>query len=117
MQRFTGLIGLAVILAVAYLFSRNRRAIQPRIILWGLGLQFTFAFLVLKTPFAAVFTALSRGINNLLGYASEGSKFVFGEKLGANGPEFGVILAFQILPIIIFTASLFSVLYYLGVMQ
>ena len=66
MQRFTGLIGLAVILGVAFLFSSNRKAIQPRIVLWGLGLQFSFAFLVLKTPLAEAFTALSNGINHVL---------------------------------------------------
>jgi CNT family concentrative nucleoside transporter len=117
MSRFTGLIGLAVILAIAYLGSKNRKAIQPRIVLWGLGLQFAFAFLVLKTPVAGAFTTLSNGINHLLSYAGEGSKFVFGDKLGAASDTFGVILAFQVLPIIIFIASLFSVLYYLGVMQ
>ena len=104
MQRFTGLIGLAVILGVAFLFSSNRKAIQPRIVLWGLGLQFSFAFLVLKTPLAEAFTALSNGINHVLGYAAEGSKFVFGNNLGGADGGFGVILAFQILPIIIFLA-------------
>src|SRR4029079_15635270 len=117
MQRFTGLLGLAVIVLVAFLFSRNRKAVQPRIVLWGLGLQFTFAFLVLKTPVAIAFTKLSEGMNHILGYASEGSRFVFGDRLGAGADIFGVILAFQVLPIIIFTASLFSVLYYLGIMQ
>ncbi len=117
MQRYTGLLGLAVIVGVAYLFSRNRRAIQPRVLFWGLGLQFTFAFLVLKTPLSGVFTAMSTGVNKVLGYAAEGSKFVFGDTLGAQSDQFGVILAFQVLPIIIFIASLFSVLYYLGVMQ
>ena len=52
MDRFTGLLGLLVVMAVAYLFSNNRRAIQPRVIFWGLGLQIGFAFLVLKTPVA-----------------------------------------------------------------
>ena len=47
MERFTGLLGLVVIIGVAYLFSSNRRAIQPRVLIWGLGLQFAFAFLVL----------------------------------------------------------------------
>lgn len=117
MERFTGLLGLAVILAVAYLFSRDRKAVQLRIVAWGLGLQFAFAFLVLKTPFAEVFTTASNGINHLLSYASQGIQFVFGDKLGTEGGGFGVIFAFQILPIIIFIASLFSVLYYLGVMQ
>ena len=55
MQRFTGLLGLVVIVAVAFLFSNNRRAIRPRVIYWGLGLQFGFAFLVLKTPIAEWF--------------------------------------------------------------
>ena len=52
MERFTGLLGMVVVMAVAYLFSSNRRAIQPRVIFWGLGLQIGFAFLVLKTPMA-----------------------------------------------------------------
>ncbi len=117
MDRFTGLLGLVVILAVAVLFSNNRSAIRPRIILWGLGLQFGFAFLVLKTDFGKVFQAIGRGVNHLIEYSGEGSKFVFGEKLGAPSDQFGVIFAFQVLPIIIFIASFFAILYYLGVMQ
>jgi CNT family concentrative nucleoside transporter len=117
MQRYTGLLGLVVIIAVAYLFSTNRRAIQPRVIFWGLGLQFGFAFLVLKTNFGLIFEAIGVGVNHLLQYSAEGSKFVFGDKLGAPSQEFGVIFAFQVLPIIIFIASFFGILYYLGVMQ
>ncbi len=117
MDRFTGLLGLAAILAVCVLFSKHRSAVKPSLILWGLGLQFLFAFLVLKTGFGRVFDALSAGVSALLHYSEAGSRFVFGDKLGANTPEFGVIFAFQVLPIIIFTASLFSILYYFGVMQ
>src|SRR5882762_1984856 len=117
MERFTGLLGLVVIVAVAYLFSTNRRAIQPRVLYWGLGLQFGFAFLVLKTPVADLFKAASAGVNHLLGYAIEGSKFVFGDKLGVKNDQFGVVFAFQVLPIVIFIASLFAILYYLGIMQ
>jgi CNT family concentrative nucleoside transporter len=117
MDRFTGLLGIAVVMAAAYLFSNNRRAIQPRVIYWGLGLQLGFAFLVLKTPLARAFRSLSNVINRLLGFSIEGSKFVFGDKLGAPSDQFGVVFAFQILPIIIFIASLFAILYYLGVMQ
>ncbi len=117
MDRFTGLLGLAAILTVCILFSKHRRAVKPSLILWGLGLQFLFAFLVLKTGFGRVFDALSAGVSALLHYSEAGSRFVFGDKLGANTPEFGVIFAFQVLPIIIFTASLFSILYYFGVMQ
>src|SRR5258706_1540252 len=106
MQRYSGLLGLVVIVAVAYLFSANRRAIQPRVIFWGLGLQFGFAFLVLKTNFGLVFQKIGVGVNHMLNYAAEGSKFVFGDKLGATNDQFGVIFAFQVLPIIICIASL-----------
>src|SRR5580692_1649336 len=117
MGRFTGVLGLLVIVAVAFIFSNNRRAIQPRVIIWGLGLQFGFAFLVLKTPVERGFIVASNGVNHLLDYAAAGSAFVFGDKLGVKNDQFGVVFAFQVLPIVIFIASLFAVLYYLGVMQ
>ncbi|MEO8029113.1 MAG: NupC/NupG family nucleoside CNT transporter [Bryobacteraceae bacterium] len=117
MDRFTGLIGLFSIVAVCYLLSSNRKAIQPRVIFWGMGLQFGFAFLVLKTDVGLLFKSASEGVNHLLAYAGEGSKFVFGDKLGAKSADFGVVFAFQVLPIVIFIASLFAVLYYFGVMQ
>ncbi|MBI4873941.1 MAG: NupC/NupG family nucleoside CNT transporter [Acidobacteria bacterium] len=116
MGRFTGLLGIAVILGVAYLFSAHRRAIKPKLLLWGLGLQFAFAFLVLKTGFGYVFQAASVAVNALLEYAEAGSKFVFGP-LGEKAGPFGVVFAFQVLPIVIFIASLFAILYYFGVMQ
>jgi len=117
MYRFTGLLGIVTILLACVLFSKHRRAIRPSIIAWGVGLQFAFAFLVLKTPLGVAFDAASHGVNALLDYSKAGSTFVFGNKLGQPSAEFGVIFAFQVLPIIIFLASVFSVLYYFGVMQ
>lgn len=117
MERFTGILGILAVLAVAVLFSRQRGAIRPRVLAWGLGLQFAFAFLVLKTPLARGFQAIGTGVNHLLDYAAEGSKFVFSDKLGAPSDMFGTIFAFQVLPIIIFIASFFAILYYLGIMQ
>src|SRR6266550_5244811 len=99
MDRFTGLLGLASILLVCFLFSKHRRAIRPSIVIWGVSLQFVFAFLVLRTPLSRVFQKASDGVNALLGYAAAGSKFVFGDKLGGGQSEFGVIFAFQVLPI------------------
>jgi CNT family concentrative nucleoside transporter len=116
MDRYTGLLGLVVILGGCYLFSTNRKAIQPRLLVWGLGLQFVFAFLVLKTGFGAVFQAASVAVNALLEYAEAGAKFLFGP-LGSKDGPMGVVFAFQVLPIVIFIASLFSILYYFGVMQ
>ena len=112
-----GMIGLVVILTICYLLSTNRKAIQPRLLLWGLGLQFGFAIIVLKTPVGGAFQVASRAVNSLLKYSEDGASFLFGDKLGKASPEFGVLFAFQVLPIVIFIASLFSVLYYFGVMQ
>src|SRR5262245_25467554 len=109
MERFTGLLGIFAVLAICFLFSSNRKAIQPRVIALGLGLQFCFAFLVLKTPVAEWFRSISNAINGMLGYSLEGSKFVFGDKLGAPSDQFGTVFAFQVLPIVIFIASLFSI--------
>lgn len=116
MERFTGLLGLVAILATAYLFSSDRRKIQPRLLLWGLGLQFGLAFLVLKTNFGLIFQSASIAVNALLEYAEEGSKFLFGP-LGTKAGPYGVVFAFQVLPIVIFIAALFAVLYQFGVMQ
>src|ERR1700686_1149750 len=114
MDRFTGLLGILAILLVAFLFSKHKRAIRPSVVLWGLGLQITFAVLVLRTPAARAFLVLSEKVNALIGYSQAGSKFVFGDQLGGSQP---VVFAFQVLPIIIFISSLFAILYYFGVMQ
>ena len=111
-----GLLGLLSILALAYALSRNRRAIRPSVVLWGLGLQLLLAVLVLKTPFRAVVETIGHAVNGMMTLAEDGSVFVFGDLGRADGP-LGIVLAFQILPLIIFVSSLFAVLYYLGVMQ
>jgi len=116
MGRFTGFLGLAVILAAAWLFSARKSAIKLSILAWGLGLQFAFALLVLKTDFGKVFQAIGAGVNNMLGYVQAGTEFMFGP-LGVPTGPYGVIFAFQVLSIIIFIASFFSILYYLGIMQ
>ncbi len=116
MGRFTGVLGLLVILAVAWLMSAHKRDIKLRIICWGLGLQFAFAILVLKTDFGLIFQAIGNGVNAMLKYTEAGSTFVFG-KLGVDSGPAGFVFAFQVLPIVIFIASFFSILYYLGVMQ
>jgi concentrative nucleoside transporter, CNT family len=117
MGRFTGLLGLAAIIGSAFLFSSNRKAIKKEVVIWGFLLQFIFAILVLKTPFGDVFYEISQFVSALLNYSSEGARFVFGDKLGLKNDQFGVVFAFQVLPIVIFISSLFSILYFLGVMQ
>ncbi len=117
MGRLTGLLGVVAILAVAWLLSRHKSQIKLRILLWGLGLQFGFAVLVLKTSVSKLFQAASSGVAAMLGYSEYGSAFVFGDTLGKSSGSMGTVFAFQVLPIIIFIASFFSILYYLGIMQ
>lgn len=117
MDRLHGLIGLVAIILCAYLFSKKRSAIQKRVLVWGVVLQFGFAFLVLKTKFGELFYGVSLFVNALLNYTTAGSTFVFGDKLGIRTDQFGTIFAFQVLPIVIFICSIFAILYYLGVMQ
>jgi CNT family concentrative nucleoside transporter len=116
MGHYTGLLGLLAILAFAWLCSTEKRAIKLRIVAWGLGLQFAFAIIVLKTPASEVLRAISGGVAAMFGYAEAGSTFVFGD-LGTAKPPIGFVFAFQVLPIIIFIASFFAILYYLGIMQ
>lgn len=117
MARFDGIVGLVAIVFCGYIFSTRRSAIPKRVVLWGICLQFAFAFLVLKTKFGELFYGVSLVVNALLNYTVAGSSFVFGDKLGAKSNEFGVVFAFQVLPIVIFICSLFAILYYLGIMQ
>jgi CNT family concentrative nucleoside transporter len=100
----------------AWLFSSHKRAIKLRLIAWGLGLQFLLALLVLKTGFGRIFQVIGAGVNAMLAFTEEGTKFVFGP-LGTGTGPMGVVFAFQVLPIIIFITSFFSILYYLGIMQ
>jgi CNT family concentrative nucleoside transporter len=115
MGRYTGLLGILAILAAAFLFSTHRRCIRLSVIFWGLGLQFGLAVLILKTPFRKIFEVIGVGVNAMLNFSEAGSNFVFGP-LGIKSGPFGVVFAFQILPIVIFIASFFSILYYVGVM-
>jgi concentrative nucleoside transporter, CNT family len=131
LTRLQPLVGLVGILGLAYLLSTNRRAISPRVVVWGLSLQVLFALIVVKTETGVrAFSFLGDRIQRLLAYSVEGSRFVFGPlgdvaiwskvmngALGAEGGQYAVIFAFQILPTIIFIAALFAILYYVGVMQ
>jgi len=129
--RLQPLIGLVFILGTAYALSTNRKAINLRIVGWGLGLQILIAVIVVKTPYGIqAFEWLGGKITRLLSFSVEGSRFVFGPlgdqavwarvmngALGAEGGQYAVIFAFQILPTIIFIAALFAILYFIGVMQ
>ena len=117
MGRFVGVLGIAVILALAYLFSTDRRAIKAKTVAWGLGLQLALGLFVLRVKSGEwLFQKAGDGAKHLLDFSYVGSAFVFGE-LGKADSNLGLIFAFQVLPTIIFIAAFFAVLYHLGVMQ
>ena len=116
MGRYTGILGLVTMIALAYAFSTNRRAIRLKTVAWGLGLQIVFAIFVLKVEAGRViFQKAGDGVTKLLSYAYAGSHFVFGD-LANPGSQLGYF-AFGVLPTVIFIAAFFAVLYYFGVMQ
>lgn len=115
-----GVIGLLLVTALAYAFSSDRRSIDWRLVVVGILLQFVFAFLVVKTDIGReIFNAISKGFVLLFGFAGDGARFVFGSLATAPGTtgSIGFFFAFQVLPTIIFFASLMAVFYYLGIMQ
>src|ERR1700688_986616 len=116
MGRFTGILGLLTMLAAAYAFSTNRRAIRLKTVVWGLGLQFVFAVFVLRIDAGRnAFQKAGDGVTKLLSYAYAGSHFVFGD-LAKPGSQLGYF-AFGVLPTVIFISAFFAVLYHFGIMQ
>jgi CNT family concentrative nucleoside transporter len=117
MGRLTGLLGILAILLCAYLFSTNRKAIRVKTVVIGLILQFVFAVLVLRVGWGERVIAIAgNAVTQLLAYSFVGSEFVFGS-LGSKVSKYGFFFAFQVLPIIIFIAAFFAILYHYGVMQ
>lgn len=116
MERLIGIIGIVAILAIALAFSSNRRWIRLRVVVPAFLLQAGFALLVLGTPWGrAIIQGMSDGVSNLLGYAKAGTDFIFGPL--ASNEMGGTSFAIAALPVIVFFASLISILYYLGIMQ
>ena len=135
--RLRGLVGVVLLTVCAWAISVNRRRIPWRIVLWGLGLQFIFALLILRTPFGAgIFVAANDVILAAVGFTLEGARFLFGDLVWNNVPvgtgapgnanfaaegqlvaRTGAFVAFNVLPTIIFFASIMTVLYHLGIMQ
>ncbi|HBV06644.1 MAG TPA: NupC/NupG family nucleoside CNT transporter [Gemmatimonadetes bacterium] len=135
-ERLRAVLGLALLVVIAWIFSTDRRRVSWRLVGCGLTLQIGFALLVLRTPVGvAAFDALNHVVHAVLGYGTEGGRFVFGNLVGSEVPvgtlgadgafsstdgvvaETGAFFAFRILPNIIFVSSLVTVLYHLGIMQ
>ncbi len=115
--RFVSFCGLLVMLGLAYALSEKRRAIKLRPVVWGLVLQLVLAVFVLKTgPGAWLFGRVDRLFGRILAFSTEGAGLLFGD-LAVSVPTYGALVAFQVLPVVIFVASLSAILYHLGIMQ
>jgi CNT family concentrative nucleoside transporter len=120
MYRLISLLGLFVMLALAWLLSAHKRRVSPRIVIGGLLLQFAFALFVLMTPPGeALFRWAGEAFRTLLSCVDAGSSFLFAISRPGQPTSLDLLttFAFSVLPTIIFFASLMSILYYLGVMQ
>jgi CNT family concentrative nucleoside transporter len=123
MGRFTGIIGIIIILGLAFLWSNNRKAINYRLVITGLLLQIALAIFILKVPIGQdIFYFLGKAINKLLDFSKAGALFVFGDltKVTQILPEGIVksgIFLFILLPTIIFVCVLVSMAYHVGIMQ
>ena len=117
LDRFRGLLGVAVILGAAWLFSENRRKISPRMVIGGLAMQCVLGFVLLRSATGQqVLESAAKWVDTVLGCSDAGARFVFGDKLADPAGPTGFVFAFRVLPTIVFVAALFAVLYHLGVM-
>ena len=113
-QILWGIGGMIVVLGLAFALSTNRRAINPRTVLGALAIQVTFGVIVLYWPTGQrALETVTNGVQAVINSANAGIEFVFGAAL----PEEGNVFAFQVLPVIIFFASLTSVLYHWHILQ
>ena len=119
MDRFHGVLGIAVILAIAWALSSHKKKIDWRIVLWGLSLQILFGLFVLKTSVGRSLFEGARGVmEGIMTFTGEGAVFIFGNLAKAdNDPSVGYILAFRALPVMIVFSALMAMLYHLGIMQ
>ena len=119
MNHMIGILGIIILLGIAYAMSENRKEINRRTVLWGLGLQFIFAVLILKTPIGKpIFSNLDKIISKLISFSDMGSNFVFGSQVQGIGFHPALeSLAFRLLPTIIFFSALISILYHYRLIQ
>lgn len=122
MQLIMSIIGMAVLIAIAILFSSNRRAIRLRTVGGAFLIQLAIGAFVLYVPAGrSVLQGMSDAVSKVIGYGQDGMSFIFGGLVSDKMFELfgggGFIFAFRVLPIIVFFSSLIAVLYYLGIMQ
>lgn len=116
MTLLRGMLGMVVLIIIAWLFSTNRRAVVWRTVIIGLAIQLILAVSILYVPFVRIsFEFVGKIFVKILDFTKEGSTFLFGSLMDVE--KLGSIFAFQILPTIIFFSALTSLLFYLGIIQ
>lgn len=116
MERFVSLLGFFLFLSLAWAISENRDKVNLRLLIWGLGLQFLLAIIILKTRAGLlVFEGARLIMTGLLDFSDIGARFLFGSLVSNN--SLGATVAFKVLPTIIFVSSLMGVLFYLRIIQ
>ena len=118
-MKITGLIGIALLLGIAYALSNNRKAISTRTVVWGTSLQIFFAIIILKIPFVkAQFSFVDKLFKKLISFSDAGGDFLFKSFIpGVGYHEAMINFAFRALPVIIFFSSLIAVTYHFGIIQ
>ena len=118
-MNFQGITGVLVLLGIAYLLSNNRKEIKIRTVLWGLGLQFSLALIILKIPFVkSQFSILDRIFRKIISFSETGSNFLFESFIPGVGYHVAMMnFAFRALPVIIFFSSLIAMSYHFGIVQ
>lgn len=118
MERFIGILGILAILGIAYVMSNNKKNIDLRIVVWGLGLQLLFGIFILVTPFGKpIFSWFDKLIKKLLSFSNDGSEFLFASFIDGKMHPAVINFAFSVLPTVIFFSALMAVLYHIGLMQ
>ncbi|CAM0555763.1 NupC/NupG family nucleoside CNT transporter [Vreelandella titanicae] len=116
MTLLMSLVGMVTLVAIALIFSYDRKSIRLRTVLGAFAIQAGIGAFVLYVPFGqAVLQAISSGVSQILVYANDGIGFLFGGL--ADVDNVGFVFAIKVLPVIIFFSSLIAVLYYIGIMQ
>ena len=115
MQTLMSIAGMFVLLAIAYMLSTNRKAINRRTIMTAFAVQIGIAALIMFVPQGSDFLdVVVRGVQHVINFGNDGIDFVFG---AATRRTLGFTIALNVLPVIVFFSALMSVLYYFGVMQ
>jgi concentrative nucleoside transporter, CNT family len=119
--RLVSVIGLCVFILIAWALSEDRKRVSWRLVLWGVALQFAIGLLILKTPLKdSIFAGMAAAVTLLTDSAKEGSRFVFGMLTDGNITEdvnIGAVIAFQVLPVIIFVSAIAAILHHLRIIQ